>query len=55
MQAYPDHFKHHYLIIILKLLYLEIDTFMFNLAHHHPYDILLYPRIVKLYTKGKNR
>lgn len=37
---------------ILKTLHLTMDIFMYNLAHHSPYEMVLYHWIDKLYRKG---
>ncbi|WP_108809208.1 hypothetical protein [Aquimarina spinulae] len=52
MQAYPQHDKNKFMSDILKTLHLTMDTFIYNLAHHTPYEMLLYRWINKLYTKG---
>ncbi|WP_438710711.1 hypothetical protein ACSTS3_18520 [Aquimarina muelleri] len=44
--------KHKFMSDVLKMLHLKIDVFMYNLAHHYPYEILLYGWINKLYDKG---
>ncbi|WP_109097523.1 hypothetical protein [Aquimarina sp. AU58] len=44
--------KHRFMSDILKTLHLTMDTFIYNLANHSPYEMLLYRWINKLYTKG---
>lgn len=44
--------KHQYMSDILKMLHLKMDIFIYNLAHHTPYEMILYRWINKLYTKG---
>ncbi|WP_271784985.1 hypothetical protein [Aquimarina algiphila] len=38
---------------ILQALHLKMDTFMYNLVHCSPYEIILYVWMNKLYAKGK--
>ncbi|EZH72142.1 hypothetical protein ATO12_24725 [Aquimarina atlantica] len=44
--------KYQFMSDILKTLHFTMDTFIYNLAHHSPYEMLLYRWINKLYTKG---
>ncbi|PKV52037.1 hypothetical protein ATE84_4138 [Aquimarina sp. MAR_2010_214] len=44
--------KYRFMSDILKTLHLKTDIFMYNLAHHTPYEMILYRWINKLYTKG---
>ncbi|WP_035095212.1 hypothetical protein [Aquimarina megaterium] len=44
--------KHKFMSDILKTLHFTMDTFIYNLANHSPYEMLLYRWINKLYTKG---
>ncbi|WP_438424357.1 hypothetical protein [Aquimarina macrocephali] len=44
--------KHKFMSDVLKMLHLKMDTFMYNLAHHTPYEMVLYNWIDKLYSKG---
>ncbi|WP_271783268.1 hypothetical protein [Aquimarina algiphila] len=38
---------------ILKMLHLKMDIFMYNLVHYHPYEMILYIWINKLYAQNK--
>ncbi len=40
---------------VLKMLHLKMDEFMYNLVHYHPYEIILYIWINKLYAQNKSR
>ncbi|WP_271768721.1 hypothetical protein [Aquimarina algiphila] len=39
---------------ILTMLHLKMDIFMYNLIHYHPYEIVLYVWINKLYAQNKS-
>ncbi|WP_438423998.1 hypothetical protein [Aquimarina macrocephali] len=54
MESHLHHNKSKFVIVIIESLHMKADTFMYNLAHHHPYEMLLYVWINKLYTKGKS-
>lgn len=54
MDSYSPHYKSKFVVAIIESLHMKADTFMYNLAHHHPYEMLLYVWINKLYTKGKS-
>ncbi|WP_281990148.1 hypothetical protein [Aquimarina aggregata] len=44
--------KHQFIATILHALHIKFDMFMYNLVHHHTYEIILYLWINKLYRKG---
>ncbi len=52
MQHDKHHTQHLFIQTILTALHLQFDTFMYNLVHYHPYEIVLYVWINKLYRKG---
>ncbi|WP_271785133.1 hypothetical protein [Aquimarina algiphila] len=39
---------------ILTMLHIKMDIFMYNLIHYHPYEIVLYVWINKLYAQNKS-
>ncbi|WP_024770417.1 hypothetical protein [Aquimarina macrocephali] len=54
MDSYSQYDKHKFMSDILQALHLKMDEFMYNLAHHTPYEMILYSWINKLYTKGRS-
>ncbi|WP_160112044.1 hypothetical protein [Aquimarina sp. AU58] len=53
MQADSQYDKNKFMSDILQALHLKMDTFMYNLVHYTPYEIILYSWINACYTKGK--
>ncbi len=53
MEFCSYHEKSKFITEIIEALHIKQDAFMYNLAHHHPYEMLLYTWINKLYTKEK--
>ncbi len=52
MQTFYPH-KSQFLYTVLRALHMPYDRFMYNLAHGHLYEIILYLWIDKLYRKDK--
>ena len=53
MEACTPNHKKRFINDIIEALHMKMDTFIYNLAHNHPYELLLYLWIDKLYSKGK--
>lgn len=42
-------YKNQFIYTVLQAFHLQMDGFMYNLVHHHTYEIILYRWILKLY------
>ncbi|WP_281988970.1 hypothetical protein [Aquimarina aggregata] len=54
MRAPTYHKQNKFINDILKVFHLRMDEFIYKIVHHHPYEIVLYLWITKLYTRGKS-
>lgn len=54
MESQYHYSKREFVIDIIEALHMKLDAFMYNLANHNPYEMLLYVWINKLYSKGKS-
>ena len=54
MEPYSNYNQNEFFTDIIEALHMKADTFMYNLSHHNPYEMLLYVWIYKLYNKKKS-